>query len=82
MPIDSPFKFDHFLQKSLTPIVNRSQDTRVQIFRKSEGNVAKLIRINLFLIFQQVIFQLAYFFSFNEFIKSNILIYDSVLIKI
>ena len=80
MPIDSPFKFDHFLQKSLTPIVNRSQDTRVQIFRKSEGNVAKLFCINLCLIFQQV--ALAYFFSFNEFIKSNILIYDSVLIKI
>ena len=33
-PINSPFKCDHFLQKNLTPTVNRSQDTRVQIFRK------------------------------------------------
>ena len=80
IPIDSPFKCDHFLQKNLTPIVNRSQDTRVQIFRKSGGNVAKLFCIKLYLIFQQVV--LTYFFSFTEFIKSNTLIFDSVPIKI
>ena len=79
-PINSPFKCDHFLQKNLTPTVNRSQDTRVQIFRKSGGKVAKLFCIKLYLIFQQE--ALAYFFSFIEFIKSNILIYDSILIKI
>ena len=78
-PIDSPFKCDHFLQKNLTPIVNRSQDTRVQIFRKSGGNVAKLFCIKLYLIFQQV--ALAHFFSLTEFIKSSILIFDSILIK-
>ena len=78
-PIDSPFKCDHFLQKNLTPIVNRSQDTRVQIFRKSGGNVAKLFCIKLYLIFQQV--TLAHFFSLTEFIKSSILIFDSILIK-
>ena len=32
--IDSPFKCDKFLQK-ITQVVNRSEDTRVQIFRKS-----------------------------------------------
>ena len=79
IPIDSPFKCDHFLQKNLTPIVNRSEDTRVQIFRKSGGNVAKLFCIKLYLTFQQV--ALAYFFPFTEFIKSNILILDSILIK-
>ena len=65
-PIDSPFKCDHILQKNLTAIVNRSQDTRVQIFRKSGGNVAKLFCIKLYVIFQQV--ALAYFFSFTEFL--------------
>ena len=77
--IDSPFKCDHFLQKNLTLIVNCSQDTRVQIFRKTGGNVAKLFCIKLYLIFQQV--ALAHLFSLTEFIKSSILIFDSILIK-
>ena len=79
-PIDSPFKCDHFLQKNLTPIVNRSQDTRVQISRKSGGNAAKLFSSKLYFIFQQV--ALAYLSSFTELIKSNVLNFDSILIKI
>ena len=80
IPIDSPFKCDHFLQKTLTRIVNRSQDIRVQIFKKCGGNVSKKLCTKLYLILQQV--ALAYFFYFTEFIKSNILIFDAILIKI
>ena len=79
-PIDRLFKCDHFLQKNLTQIVNRSQDNRAQIFRKSGGNDVRL--------FYQTLFDLLtcdtciFLFSFTEFIKSNILISDSILIKI
>ena len=46
IPIDRALKLDHFLQKNLILIANQSQDTRVQIFRKSGGNVAKLFLPN------------------------------------
>ena len=78
--IDRLFKCDHFLQKNLAQIVNRSQDNRAQIFRKSGGNDVRL--------FYQTLFDLLtcdtciFLFSFTEFIKSNILISDSILIKI
>ena len=40
IPIDIPFNY--YLRKNLTAIVNRSQDTRVQIVRNPGCNVTKL----------------------------------------
>ena len=65
MPIDSPTKCDHFIQKNLTPILNLSQDTRLQIFRKSGVNITKSFLPKLIFNYQQVV--LAYFLSFTEF---------------
>ena len=42
IPIDTASKCDHFLPKNLAPIVNHSQDTRIQMFGKSGDNIAKL----------------------------------------
>ena len=62
--IDSPFMCDYFLYNDFTPIYDRSQDIRIQIFRKSTRNLTKL---------QQA--QITYtFFSFTKFNKSNVLI--------
>ena len=40
MLVDSPFKFDNFLKKNLIVIINRSQDIRAQIFRKSGSRLS------------------------------------------
>ena len=77
--IDRLFKCDHFLQKNLTQIVNRSQDNRAQVFKKSGvmmqdfflSNFIKLLTCGTCI----------FLYSFTEFIKSNILISDSILIK-
>ena len=76
---DRAFKCNHFLEKNLIPVVNRSkQDARVLIIRKPVGNVSKLP--NFIWSFNRL--HLYIFFSFAESIKSNILISDSIFIKI